>query len=187
MPRMISLSGRISLLSNAVALLALLLAWCDGLPAMPLPFLAHKALHIAGIVLFGGNLVAGPVWLGFAWASGDKNLLAFAAHSLARADIYLTTPGVQLAIWNGLFAAQAFGGLRSQPWLTETAALMVVISLLSCSLVLYWQERLVSEAEQRSSSFPRSALWWSLWGTALSIPFGWVFWLMISKRALWAE
>jgi uncharacterized membrane protein len=178
-----SLSARISLLSNALALIALLVAWMGWLPPMPLPFLAHKALHLAGLLLFGGNLVVGPLWLAFAWASGDRELLAFAARSLAAADIWLTTPGVQLALWNGLFASQAFGGIRAQPWLAETAALMVFVSLLSCTVVLYWQERMISACEARQDP-GRSLWWWGLWGTALSLPLGWVFWLMISKRAL---
>ena len=180
-----TLSARVSIASNALAWLALALAWFDLLPAMPFPFLVHKALHLVGVVVFGGNLFSGPVWLAFAWASGDPKLLAFAARSLARADVWLTTPGVQLALWNGLFAAQAFGPLRQQPWLVETLALMAVVSLLSCTLVLYWQERLVVACEQGDrAAIRRSLLWWSLWGTALSVPFAWVFWLMLGKRAL---
>lgn len=181
----VSFSGRVSLASNAAALFALLLAHNDLLPPMPLSFLAHKALHLFGVILFGGNLVAGPLWLVFAKSSGDRALLAFAAHSLARADVWLTTPGVQLAIWNGLFAAQAFGGIRAAPWLAETAAMMVLVSLLSCTVVLYWQERFVAEAiAGQDQALQRSLIWWAAWGTALSLPFGWVFWLMISKRAL---
>ncbi len=180
----LSFAARVSLLSNVVALGAATLAWWEWLPAAPLPFVVHKALHLVGIVTFGGNLVVGPVWLAFAWMSGSPAELSFAARSLARADVWLTTPGVQLAIWNGLWAAQTFGGIRAQPWLTEAVLATVVTSVLSCTVVLWAQERLV-EACERDGRVPNGVLgMWSVFGTLVSVPLGWAFWLMVSKSAL---
>lgn len=180
----LSFSGRVSVASNLVALGATALAWWGWLPAAPLPFVAHKVLHLIGIVTFGGNLIVGPVWLAFAWLSGSPAEVSFAARSLARADVWLTTPGVQLAIWNGLWAAQTFGGLRAQPWLTEAVLATVVTSVVSCTVVLWSQERLVAAAE-RDGALPTATLAvWSVFGTLVSLPLSWAFWLMVSKSAV---
>jgi uncharacterized membrane protein len=180
----LSTSGKVSLASNAVALLALPVAWA-GLPAMaPLPYSVHKLLHIVGVVTFMGNLIAGPVWLIFAYLTKDRATMAFAARALAAADIVLTAPGIQLAVWNGVCLAAAMGGARHQPWLVESFGLLVLTSLFSSTVVLYWQERFVKLAQgaDRPAMF-RAGLHWSVWGTAVSIPFALVAWLMVSKQA----
>lgn len=122
-----------------MALGATALAWWGWLPAAPLPFVAHKVLHLIGIVTFGGN---------------------------------------------GLWAAQTFGGLRAQPWLTEAVLATVVTSVVSCTVVLWSQERLVAAAE-RDGALPTATLAvWSVFGTLVSLPLSWAFWLMVSKSAV---
>jgi uncharacterized membrane protein len=183
----LSRSARVSILSNLVAAAALVSAWY-GLPVTaPLPYLAHKLLHIVGVVLFMGNLIAGPLWLWFAYAEGDEHTLRWAAGVLAEADIWLTTPGVQLTLWNGLFLAALLGGVRQQPWLMESVVLVLLSSAMSMALVLPWQERLVERAAAGDRAGVRRALlWWSLWGTLVMVPFSAVGWLMVSKRALFS-
>lgn len=182
----LSTSARVSLASNAVALLAAGLAWY-GWPAAPLwPYAVHKTLHLVGVVVFMGNLIAGPVWLGFAWYAKDRAALAFAARSIAAADIVITMPGIQLTVWNGVFLAAAMGGVRAQPWLVESVLLMVGTSLFASTVVLYWQERFVEAAQgDDERALSRAMVQWSIWGTVVSVPFGVITWLMVSKHALW--
>lgn len=179
-------SAKVSIISNLVALGALAMAWFT--PPMPLYFSypVHKLLHIVGVMLFFGNLVAGPLWLGVALFEKDRPHLAFAAKTLADMDMYLTTPGVQLAVWNGLFLASVFGGVRAQPWLVEAVAMMIFTSLFSVTVVLYWQEKLVAAAQSGDwAKTQRAMAWWSLSGTFVGVPLILVMYLMVSKQALW--
>lgn len=159
--------------------------WADVLVAAPLDYSVHKTLHILGIMLFMGNLIVGPVWVMTAWYDGDRARFAWAAQVLAKADIWLTLPGVQLAVWNGICMAAALGGVHKQPWLFESMVLMALTSLFSITVVLYWQERLVAAAVAHDELDTRKALiQWGIWGSAVGVPLAVVFWLMVSKRAL---
>ena len=109
----LSTSAAVSLASNAVALLATGLAWYGWPAAAPLPYAVHKLLYLVGVAVFMGNLIVGPVWLGFAYFAKDRAAIAFAARSIAAADIALTAPGVQLTVWNGVCLAAAMGGVRA--------------------------------------------------------------------------
>jgi uncharacterized membrane protein len=140
-------SGKVSLASNLAALAALVPAYLGYRYPMPLPYNAHKALHILGVILVVGNLVVGPLWVVLAWRKKDRKLLAWAARTLALADLVFTTPGVQLTLWNGLAMASIHGGVRAQAWLHQTALLLFAVVLLSPTVVLYYQERFVALAE----------------------------------------
>lgn len=181
----LSTSAKVSLASNAVALLATGLAWHGWPAAAPFPYAVHKLLHIVGVVVFMGNLIAGPVWLGFAFFAKDRAALAFVGRSIAAADIVLTMPGVQLTVWNGVCLAAAMGGIRAQPWLVESVLLLIGTSLFASTVVLYFQERFVEASQSDDEgALLRPMLWWSLWGTVVSVPFTVIAWLMVSKQAL---
>ncbi len=154
--QVLSGSARVAIASNVVAISALAAGWWDILPSAPLPYAVHKLLHIVGVVVFMGNLIAGPVWLFFAYAEDDPRHFRWAARMLSAADIWLTTPGVQLTLWNGLFLAAQLGGVRQQPWIAESVAWVVVASVLSVLVVLPWQERVVGFRHPPDAAvFPR--------------------------------
>ena len=178
-------SVKVSLASNALAWVAIALAWY-GVPGVPpLPYTLHKFMHILGVVVFMGNMITGPMWLVLAYYSGDPKQLAFSAQALAKADMYLTAPGVQLAVWNGICMVGALGGVHKHPWLLESLGLLVATSLFSCTVVLYWQERFVAAAVAEDAVGTRRALvQWGLWGTLIGVPFSWIAWLMVDKQAL---
>ena len=93
---------------------------------------------------------------------------------------------VQLTVWNGLCLASVFGGVRAQPWLVEALAMMILASLFSVTVVLFWQEKLVAAAEAGHwEKTQRALVWWSVCGTASGIPLALVMVLMVSKQALW--
>lgn len=180
----LSTSGKVSLVSNAVALAAIGLLWSGFQASPPLPYAVHKMLHIVGVIVFMGNLIAGPVWVMLAFFAKDRAAMAFAARSVAAADIALTAPGIQLTVWNGVCLAAALGGAKAQPWIVESLFLLVVTSLLGV-VVLYFQERFVevAQGEDDAATF-RALIQWSIWGTLVSVPFGLVGWLMVSKQSL---
>lgn len=178
-------SVKVSLASNLLALGAIALAWYGVPAAPPLPYTFHKFMHILGVVVFMGNMVTGPLWLMLAYYAGEPRQLALSAQALAKADMYLTAPGVQLAVWNGICMVGALGGVHKHPWLLEALGLLVATSVFSCTVVLYWQERFVAAAVAEDAVDTRRALvQWALWGTLVGVPFVWVAWLMVDKQAL---
>lgn len=182
----LSTSAKVSIASNIAALCAVGLAWWGWPTTAPLPYSVHKLLHIVGVVIFMGNLVAGPVWIALAFSEREPGRLAFAARALALADVALTAPGVQLTAWNGVCLAASMGGAARNPWLVEALLLLVGTSLFSCTVVLYWQERFIELAQRDAGPGTlRALIHWGIWGTAVSIPFGLIGWLMVSKQPLW--
>ena len=152
---------------------------------MPLDYGLHKFLHITGVVLFFGNLVVGPVWLMYAWFQEDRSHYGWAAKTLSDADMFLTVPGMQLTLWNGVFLAAGMGGIRQHPWLVESMVLLVLTSVLSVCVVLPWQERCVEAAQgEEPRAMVRSLVWWSVTGSAVMLPLTVVAWLMVTKQAL---
>lgn len=179
-------SAKVSIASNVLALGALAMAWFTAPLPLFFSYPVHKLLHLVGVMMFFGNLVAGPLWLGVALFEKGRPHFAFAARTLADMDLYLTTPGVQLAVWNGLCLASVFGGVRAQPWLVEAVAMMVFTSLFSVTVVLSWQEKLVAAAlENDWPKAKRAMTWWSVFGTFVGVPLALVMYLMVSKQALW--
>jgi len=183
----LSTSAKVSIVSNAVALLALGLSWHGWPSAAPLSYAVHKALHVAGVVVFAGNLVAGPLWLVLAWSEEGRPHLRFAVRALVAADIWLTAPGLQLALWNGLALAAAMGGARHHAWLREAFVWLVITSVVGLVAVLPAQERLATAVEQGDEAATRRAMiQWSVWGSLVGVPMTAVAWLMIAKQPLLA-
>jgi uncharacterized membrane protein len=180
-----SLSAKVSIAANTLALAALAAAWHGHPATAPLPYAAHKWLHVAGVVLFMGNLVSGPLWVAYAWWQEERAHLRFAVRTLAAADVWLTGPGLLLTVWNGVCLAAVLGGVRQQPWLVESMAWLVGTSVFSMALVLPWQERLLAAVEAGDEAATRRALvWWSVYGSASGLPLGVVTWLMVAKQPL---
>lgn len=178
-------SAKVSVISNVLVLVAVALAWWSPPWPLLLPYEWHKLLHLTGVIVFFGNLVVGPVWVAFAWPAAERTHLAFAAKTLLAADIWVTTPGVQLAVWNGLFLAGALGGARVHPWLVQSLLLVVVTSVLSVVFVLPAQERFARAATDGDEPALRAALLrWTVWGMLLMVPPSAVLFLMVAKRSL---
>ncbi|MFN0215061.1 MAG: DUF2269 family protein [Saprospiraceae bacterium] len=179
-----SIAARIALL-NGLFLAILTLFEFFGVLQFKLLFSYqwHKLLHLLGVILFMGNLIVGPVWFLFAFYSKDKGLLKFAGRLLYLTDLYLTVPGVALAVVNGLFLASVFGGTRRQPWLFYSVVLMIIMWILSIPLV-YLQERLYQSIEKEPDNglkINQLIIQWGILGTLVSIPPILIFYLMIVK------
>ncbi|MBL7807993.1 MAG: DUF2269 family protein [Saprospiraceae bacterium] len=177
--------GAITALLNGLILMVLTLAEFWGLLPfhLLLSYQWHKILHIFGVVMFMGNMIAGPVWFLFAYYSGDKALLSFAARLLYLTDLYLTVPGIALTVINGLFLASAFGGTHQQPWLFYSIILMIVMWLLSVPLI-FLQEKIYATIQNEPDNalkMNRLMNWWGVLGTLVSLPPIVIFYLMVAK------
>jgi len=181
----LSKAGQIALF-NGLILLLLTLAQFWGLLQfnLLLSYQWHKILHIFGVVLFMGNMIVGPVWFLFAFYSKDKGLLKFAARLLKLTDLYLTVPGIALAVINGLFLASVFGGTRHQPWLFYSIILMVTMWALSVPLILL-QEKMYDAIENDADNevkINKLMTNWGILGTLVTIPPTLIFYLMVAKQ-----
>ncbi len=170
---------------NGLILMCLTLAEFLGLmkfePVLSLQW--HKVLHIAGVILFIGNMTVGPVWFMFAYYSRDKALLRFACRLLELTDLLITMPGLALTVLNGLCLASVLGGSRSQPWLFQSDMLLFLMWGLSFPLI-FLQNRLFRAVEQDGTSDRKIDLliiYWGILGTIVMIPPLIIFYLMVVK------
>lgn len=171
---------------NGIILLLLTLSEFYGMIRYPLllSYEWHKILHITGVILFMGNMIAGPIWFSYAYYSKSKELLKFAGRLLELTDVYLTIPGIALTVINGLFLASAFGGTQNQPWLFYSIVLLLVMWALSIP-VIYLQEKLYSSIENDSGNrkeVNKLMIAWGIIGTLVMIPPGIIFYFMVVKH-----
>ena len=149
---------------------------------MILSYQWHKILHVFGVVIFMGNMIAGPAWFLFAYYSKDKNLLRFAAKVLERTDMILTIPGIALAVINGLYLAAPYGGIKLQQWIYLSTLLLISTWVLSIPLI-YLQEKLFKaiERDENETKLYPVLIGWSITGSLITVPFILIFYLMIAK------
>jgi len=125
----------------------------------PLPAIVglpvHRLLHLAGAMLFLGNILVGALWLALADASGSVVTLRFATRVINLADLALTAPGGLLALTNGAVLAGSWGGLYAAPWLVWSLALFVAITLLWAFALVPLQVKLEREVAALPEGAPR--------------------------------
>lgn len=180
----LSNTARIALF-NGLVLMVLSLAEFLGFLRFQLLFSYqwHKLLHLLGVVLFMGNMIVGPVWFLFAYYSKDQVLLRFAVRLLYLTDLYLTIPGIALAVLNGLCLASVFGGTQNLPWLYYSMLLMFLMWALSIPLV-FLQEKMFAAIQMDPMEEQNTKHLMNLWGilgTLVTIPPSIIFYLMVVK------
>ena len=175
---------QISILNGLILLLLTLSEFLGILKYnLVLSYQWHKILHLAGVILFMGNMIVGPVWFLFAYYSKDKTLLKFANRLLQLTDLYLTIPGVALTVINGLFLASVFGGTKNQPWLFYSMMLLFAMWALSIPLI-YFQEKMyraIDNEPDNDTKINALLMRWGILGTIVMVPPTIVFYLMVVK------
>lgn len=175
---------KVSLINGAVLAL-LTLAEFSGWIKFPLllSYEWHKILHITGVVLFMGNMIAGPVWFSYAYYSKNTEIIKFGGRLMEITDLALTIPGMILTIINGLFLASVFGGSGNLPWLYYSIILLLTMWILSIPLI-YIQEKLYSYIEHQPENRRVINRWlavWSIVGSIVMIPPSIIFYWMVVK------
>ncbi len=157
-----------------------------------LPYPWHKLLHIAGAVLFLGNIIVTAVWMALAEQTENQATLHFAAKAVSWADVFFTAPGILLLLTNGqIMARVAWGGL-SASWLVLALGLFVVSGILWAGFLLRYQHRLIQlSARPAESSAPLPAAFfrvlhaWYIAGIAATVSPLVSLVLMVVKPNLW--
>lgn len=177
-------AAKISIINGLILVLLTVLAM-SGIVRFDLilSYQWHKILHIAGVVIFMGNMITGPCWYSFAYYSKDIHLLKFANRALQLTDIYLTVPGITLTVINGLFLASVYGDISSQRWLYYSTLLLLVMWALSIP-VIWLQEKMyqtIANEPENTQKISRLLTWWGILGTLVTIPPTIIFYWMVVK------
>lgn len=151
--------------------------------SLPLyPYRWHMFLHIAGVVVFLGNIIVTAAWMLMAERTRSLMVIHFSAKAVIRADLLFTLPGVLLILMNGFAMVFAnWGGQRAfqeLSWITVALALFTASGILWLGVLIPVQHRMAvfsDPSDYMDSPAPQffSALHkWYFWGgvaTALPI------------------
>lgn len=148
-------------------------------------YLVLKLIHVAGVVLFLGNITVGVFWKSYADRTGNAAIMASTMDGIIAADKIFTIPGIVILLGGGLGAA--FVGnipILSTGWLLW-GIVAFVLSGVAFGPLSRAQRKLSFAAHagnfQEYAEFSKS---WTFWGTiALVMPVI-AFALMILKPAL---
>jgi uncharacterized membrane protein len=131
-----------------------------------------KLLHVAGVVLFLGNIITGLFWHAHAARTRDPRLLAHAMDGIIRADRIFTGPSVLLIAASG-FAAAASAGfpVLGTGWILWSLVLFTLSGVVFMVRVAPLQRQLRSLAASGVAAgdfdwerYRRLAIAWELWG-----------------------
>jgi len=132
-----------------------------------------KLLHVAGVVLFLGNIVTGLFWHAHAARTRDPRLLAHAMDGIIRADRLFTLPGVLVILASGVGAAMVAGyPLLRTGWIAWSILLFSASGVAFAARVAPLQRRLLALASAEIfdwAGYRRVALSWEAWGAFAAI------------------
>ncbi len=162
--------------------------------SLPLfPYKWHTLLHIAGAVVFLGNITVTAAWMLMAERSRNLPVIHFSAKAVIRADLLFTLPGVILILLNGFAMVLAsWGGMdafHEVSWITLALALFTASGVVWVGVLIPVQHRMAvfSDPSDYKDSLPAeffSALRrWYFWGAlAIILPLCSLY-LMVVKPA----
>ncbi len=148
-------------------------------------YLILKLMHLAGVVLFLGNITVGVFWKRFADLTRNSTVMANTMDGIIAADRIFTIPGIVLLLVGG-FAAAIYGAI---PILSTGWLLWGLIAFVLAGAAfgpLSRTQRKLSEAARVGNfeEYERLSNAWNLWGTiALLLPV-FAFVVMVLKPSL---
>lgn len=137
-----------------------------------LPYGWHKLLHVAGAVLFLGNIATGALWGAVAVASRDPAKVRFTLGVINWSDAAFTGPGVILVMYNGLAMAGALGGVGANRFTLWGLTLFYAVILAWILSVVPEQHRIHRMADD-AATMPRplraAVLRWNIIGSVAGV------------------
>jgi uncharacterized membrane protein len=137
-----------------------------------------KLLHVAGVIIFLGNIIAGHFWIHLAMKSRDFNIIKHSIRGVMRSDKVFTIPAVIVIVVAGILAA-FFGKIP----ILRTGWILWSIVLFSCSGVIFSTKLSVvlrkmleltshHNREQEWNSMENLYTQWKMWAlVAILMPF----------------
>ena len=110
------------------------------------PYGWHTFLHIAGAVVFLGNIVVTAAWMLMAERSRSLHVIHFSAKAVIRADLLFTLPGVLLILLNGFAMVLArwggWGAFHEVSWISLALALFTMSGVVWVGILIPVQHRM---------------------------------------------
>ncbi len=140
-------------------------------------YLLLKLIHVAGVVLFLGNIVTGVFWHQHAWRTRDPRLLAHTMAGIIRSDRLFTTPGVLIIAIAGVAAAMAGRiPILGTGWILWSIVLFVISGAVFGTRIAPLQRQLLALAragvEQppfNEASYTQLAARWKIWAAVATL------------------
>jgi uncharacterized membrane protein len=131
-----------------------------------------KLLHVAGVIIFLGNITTGLFWHAHAARTRDPRLIAHAMDGIIRSDRLFTVPGVLVIVASGL-ANAVLGGypLLRTGWILWSLVLFTVSGAAFMARVAPLQRALRALASAAATpgeldwpGYRKLAVAWEAWG-----------------------
>jgi len=148
-------------------------------------YLILKLIHVAGVVLFLGNITVGVFWKRASDRSGNASIMAFTIDAIIASDRLFTIPGIVLLLIGGLGAAFVGGiPILGTGWLLWGIIAFILSGVAFGPLSRTQRKLSVAAHAGDLTEYERLSKSWDLWGfIALALPIV-AFVLMILKPAL---
>lgn len=148
-------------------------------------YLALKLVHVAGVVLFLGNITVGVFWKAFADRTGDLRIMGYTMDAIIRADRVFTIPGIVLLLIGGIGAAMVGGyPILQTGWLLWGICAFILSGIAFGPLSRVQRSIAAAAHAGNKADYDRHSQGWTLWGSlALFFPIV-AFAIMILKPAL---
>lgn len=148
-------------------------------------YLVLKLVHLAGVVLFLGNITVGVFWKSFADRSRNLAIMAHTVDAIIAADRIFTIPGILLLLIGG-FGAAYIGRypILSTGWILWGLIAFILSGLAFGPLSRAQRQLSVAAHVGNLEEYERLSTVWNVWGfIALAMPVV-AFTFMILKPAL---
>jgi uncharacterized membrane protein len=148
-------------------------------------YLILKLVHIAGVVLFLGNITIGVFWKNYADRSANLPIMAHTVDAIIMADRIFTIPGIVLLLIGGFGAAFVAGiPILSTGWVLWSLIAFILSGLAFAPLSRAQRQLSVAAHAGNLGEYERLTKSWNSWGTvALALPVA-AFAFMILKPTL---
>lgn len=145
-------------------------------------------LHIAGCVLFLGNIMTAAFWKVRADIKGDAAAIHSTVKNVMLADYIFTLPGLLLLIISGsLMAARAGYGMGGLNWLTISLIMFGITGILWLGVLIPLQRGMIMHSAQAirsgavSVKYKRLSTYWAVFGILATLLPLFILYFMISK------
>ena len=126
------------------------------------PYTAFKIVHMAGIVLFLGNIIVTGVWKFMADRTGNPAVIGFAQRLVTLTDWVFTFGGVVLVLIGGYGMAAAAGYDLRMSWLLLAQSLFVASGVIWAAILIPIQIRQARLAHAFENGGEIPAVYWRL-------------------------
>ena len=126
------------------------------------PYTAFKIVHMAGIVLFLGNIIVTGVWKFMADRTGNPAVIGFAQRLVTLTDWVFTFGGVVLVLVGGYGMAAAAGYDLRMSWLLLAQSLFVASGVIWAAILIPIQIRQARLAHGFENGGEIPAVYWRL-------------------------